>query len=149
MASKRSLLKAAVGLAATAFLALPLGSAALAQESLTVRLDFLPWGVHAGMHLAQEKGWFEEEGLEVEIQDGRGSGNTLQLVNAGQVDVGQIQLGLLPQARQEGAELTSFAGWLRRTDLAVLVDRGSGLTQIEDNRSPYSTLGVSPWRARA
>jgi NitT/TauT family transport system substrate-binding protein len=146
MASKRSLLKAAVGLAATAFLALPLGSAALAQESLTVRLDFLPWGVHAGMHLAQEKGWFEEEGLEVEIQDGRGSGNTLQLVNAGQVDVGQIQLGLLPQARQEGAELTSFAGWLRRTDLAVLVDRGSGLTQIEDlEGKSLSVFAASPW----
>jgi NitT/TauT family transport system substrate-binding protein len=35
------------------------------------------------MHLAQNQGWFEQAGLEVEIQDGRGSGNTIQLVNAG------------------------------------------------------------------
>ncbi|NKC49789.1 ABC transporter substrate-binding protein [Ochrobactrum anthropi ATCC 49188] len=49
------------------------------------------------MHLCQVKGWFKDVGLEVYVQDGRGSGNTLQLVNAGQVDVGQVQLGLVPR----------------------------------------------------
>jgi NitT/TauT family transport system substrate-binding protein len=134
--------------AAAAFLLLVLseGGSALAQEKLTVRLDFVPWGVHAAMHLAQDRGWFEEAGLEVEVQDGRGSNNTLQLVNAGQVDIGQIQLGLLPFARQEGAELMSFAGWLRRTDLCVLVDRGSRLEKIEDLKGKsLAVFAASPW----
>ena len=97
---------AAVTAAGFLLLAAPFGGSALAREKLTVRLDFLPWGVHAAMHLAQTKGWFEEAGLEVEVQDGRGSNHTLQLVNARQVDVGQTQLGLLPLARKQGAELT-------------------------------------------
>ena len=137
---------AAIAAAAFLLLSTPFGRSALAREKLTVRLDFLPWGVHAAMHLAQTKGWFEQAGLEVEIQDGRGSNNTLQLVNAGQVDVGQIQLGLLPLARQEGAELASFAGWLRRTDLCVLVDRGSGLKSIEDLKGKSLVVFAgSPW----
>ena len=57
-------------------------------DKLSVRLDFSPWGVQAAMHLAQNKGWFKAAGLDVDIQDGRGSGSTIQLVNAGQADVG-------------------------------------------------------------
>ena len=137
---------AAVTAAGFLLLAAPFGGSALAREKLTVRLDFLPWGVHAAMHLAQTKGWFEAAGLEVEVQDGRGSNHTLQLVNARQVDVGQIQLGLLPLARKQGAELTSFAGWLRRTDLCVLVDRGSGLTTIADLKGKSLVVfAASPW----
>ena len=33
-------------------------SPASAQDKLSVRLDFSPWGVQAAMHLAQNKGWF-------------------------------------------------------------------------------------------
>src|SRR5919199_2659359 len=93
-----------VGLAASLAWAWHCGSAG-AQERLTLRLDFSPWGVHAAMHLAQIKGWFADEGLNLDIQDGRGSGNTLQLVNAGQADVGQIQVGLVPGAREQGAKV--------------------------------------------
>eukprot|EP01031_Cornospumella_fuschlensis_P047245 gene47245-57866_t len=73
--------------------ALATPSIARAQgERISVRLDFSPWGVQAAMHLAETRGWFREAGLTVDVQDGRGSGNTLQLVNAGQADVGQIQI---------------------------------------------------------
>lgn len=138
----RALRAAGFGLAALAASAVP----GLAQEKLTVRLDFSPWGVHAAMHLAKEKGWFKEAGLDVDIQDGRGSGNTLQLVNAGQVDVGQIQLGLLPQARDNGAQLKGIAGWGRRTDLAVLVDKDSPITKVSDFAGKSLVVfAASPW----
>jgi NitT/TauT family transport system substrate-binding protein len=95
---------------------------ARAADALTVRCDFAPWGIQAAMHVAQVKGWFREADLTVDVQDGRGSGNTLQLVNAGQVDVGQIAVGLLPQARDNGATVRSIACFGRKTDLAVMVD---------------------------
>lgn len=138
----RALRTAGIGLAALAVCALP----ALAQEKLTVRLDFSPWGVQAAMHLAKEKGWFKDEGLDVDIQDGRGSGNTLQLVNAGQVDIGQIQLGLLPQARENGAQVKGIAGWGRRTDLAVLVDKDSPVNKVSDFAGKTLVVfAASPW----
>jgi NitT/TauT family transport system substrate-binding protein len=134
---RRALLAAAATLA-------PL--AAQAQDKLSVRMDFAPWGIQAGMHLAEVKGWFKDAGLVVDVQDGRGSGNTLQLVNAGQVDVGQIQLGLLAQARENGATVKSFAGFDRRTDLVVLVDRESGIRKVEDFKGKTLVVfAASPW----
>ncbi|WP_439604768.1 ABC transporter substrate-binding protein, partial [Shinella sp.] len=121
-------------------------ASASAQDPLSVRLDFSPWGVHAGMHLAQERGWFEDAGLNVDIQDGRGSGNTLQLVNSGQVDVGQIQLGLLVSARQQGANVKSFAGFGRKTDLCVLVDEDSPIAEVADLKGKSLVVfAASPW----
>lgn len=120
--------------------------AALAQDPLTIRMDFSPWGSHAAMHLAQENGWFKEAGLQVDIQDGRGSGNTLQLVNAGQVDIGQIQVGLVPAARQNGAMIKSFAGFVRRTDLCVLVDQDAPVETVADLKGKTLVVfAASPW----
>ena len=105
---------------------------AQAADKLTVRLDFIAWGTHAAMHLANEKGWFKEAGLDVEVQDGTGSGNTIQLVAAGQADIGQVQLGVMAVAKEKGADLISIAGWFRKSDLAVLVDRDSPISTIAD-----------------
>lgn len=134
-----------LALASAAALAAP--RLARAQgERLSVRLDFSPWGVHAAMHLAEVRGWFREAGLAVDIQDGRGSGNTLQLVNAGQVDVGQIQVGLVGQAREQGATIRAFAGFARRTDLCVLVDRDGPIRSASDLRGrSVVVFAASPW----
>lgn len=132
-------------LAATAG-ALTAPTIACGQEKLVVRLDFSPWGVQAAMHLAETKGWFRDAGLAVDVQDGRGSGNTLQLVNAGQADIGQIQVGLIAQAREQGATVKAFAGFGRRTDLSVLVDRDSPITKVQDFRGKSVVVfAASPW----
>lgn len=117
-----------------------------AQEKLSVRLDFSPWGVQAAMHLAKNRGWFREAGLDVDIQDGRGSGNTIQLVNAGQADVGQVQVGLVGSARAQGARIVSIWNFQRKTDLCVLVDRASPINRIADLRGKKVVVfAASPW----
>ncbi|SJZ74730.1 NitT/TauT family transport system substrate-binding protein [Enhydrobacter aerosaccus] len=131
--------------AALAVVGLQPGSAS-AQEKLSVRLDFSPWGVQAAMHLAKNAGWFKEAGLDVDIQDGRGSGNTIQLVNAGQADVGQVQVGLLGAARGQGAALRSIAVFERKTDLCVLVDRDAPLNRVADLKGKTLVVfAASPW----
>src|ERR1700757_2218485 len=85
---------------------------ALADEPLSVRVDFAPWGVQSALHLSMAKGWFKEDGLNVDLQDGTGSLNTINLVAAGNVDVGLVQLGLLAIARSKGLPVTSFAGFM-------------------------------------
>ena len=119
-------------------------SPASAQDKLSVRLDFSPWGVQAAMHLAQNRGWFKEANLDVDIQDGRGSGNTIQLVNAGQVDVGQVQVGLVGSARAKGATIRSIATFQRRTDLCILVDRDSPMSRAADLRDRIAQLKGQP-----
>ncbi len=119
---------------------------ARAADALSVKLDFFPWGLHAAMHLANVNGWFKDSGLDVDVRDGRGSANTLQLVNAGQFDVGQIQVGLLTQAAASGARLKAFAGFGRATDLAVIVPKDSGLSKVADFRGKSIVVfAASPW----
>src|SRR6202795_4853203 len=105
-------------------------SPASAQDKLSVRLDFSPWGVQAAMHLAQNQGWFKQANLDVDIQDAPGSGNTIQLVNAGQADVGQVEVGLVGSARAKGAMIRSIAAFQRRTDLCILVDKDSSMARV-------------------
>lgn len=119
---------------------------AQAADKLTVRMDFIVWGTHAAMHLANEKGWFKEAGLDVEVQDGTGSSNTIQLVAAGQADVGQVQLGVMAVAKEKGADLVSIAGWFRKSDLAVLVDRDSAVNSPADLKGKsIVNFNGSPW----
>ena len=138
------------GIAAS--VALPtLGLSALSVHAqspakLRVRMDFSPWGLHGAMHLAQTKDWFKDAGLEVEVQDGTGTINTLQLLAAGQVDVGQVALGTMAVAKENGLDLMSIAGYARTGDLAVMVDAGQKV------RTPKDLVGkkivcftTSPW----
>lgn len=133
-------------LACAAIGALTIAAPAQAAESLLVRLDFSPWGMHGAMHLAKEKGWFAKEGLNVEIQDGTGTINTLQLLAAGKVDVGQVSLGTMAVAKEHGLDLISIAGFARSGDLAVMTDEKLGI------KTPKDLIGkkivcftASPW----
>lgn len=120
--------------------------AANALEKVNVRLDFSPLGFHTAMYLAKEKGWFEREGLDVEIHDGSGSLNTIQLVAAGQADIGQVQLGLLVAARNKQLPLKSFAGYLRGSDLAVMVPRDADINTLADLKGKkILCFTASPW----
>jgi NitT/TauT family transport system substrate-binding protein len=121
-------------------------TATQAAEKVTVRLDFAPVGFHAAMHLAKQKGLFSREELDVDIQDGAGSLNTIQLVASDQVDIGQVQLGLMAMALEKDLPLKSFAGFLRKGDLAVMVPRESSINKLEDLKGKkLLCFTASPW----
>ena len=121
-------------------------AAAQAATKLRVRMDFSPWGLHGAMHLAQQKGWFKEQGLDVEVQDGTGTINTLQLLAAGQVDVGQVALGTMAVAKENGLDLMSIAGFARTGDLAVMVDAGQNVKAPKDLAGKKIVcFTTSPW----
>lgn len=115
-------------------------------EAMTIRVDFLPWGVQAALHLALSKGWLKDAGLNVDLQDGTGTLNTINLVGAGRVDVGLVQLGPMAIARGNGLPVKSFAGYLRKGDLAVLVDAAKGPKTPKDLvGKKIVCFAASPW----
>jgi NitT/TauT family transport system substrate-binding protein len=134
----------AAAIAAPFVTALP--ARAQSAEKIKVRLDFSPWGMHAAMHLAAQKGLFKAQGLDVEIQDGTGTINTLQLLAAGQVDVGQVALGTMAVAKENGLDLISIAGFARTGDLAVLIDQALGVKTPKDLAGKKLVcFTTSPW----
>src|SRR5262249_10637497 len=60
-------------------------------QKLTVRTDFPPWGMHAGLHLAVDNGAFKAAGVDVDVSDGKGSSLVMQQIAAGEIDVGWVQ----------------------------------------------------------
>ncbi len=57
-------------------------------KELDVILDWYPNALHAFLYVAIEKGYFEEEGLKVNIQFPSNSNDAISLVAAGQADIG-------------------------------------------------------------
>jgi NitT/TauT family transport system substrate-binding protein len=108
------------------------GTAAAQAEPLKVRLDWTPWGSHAPIHLAMQKGWFKEAGLDVSVEDGNGSVTTVQLVGAGNFDVGHASLAPMMIARDKGLPVRAIANFARKNDIGLLVPRGGAIKGPKD-----------------
>jgi NitT/TauT family transport system substrate-binding protein len=127
---------------------LGLRSPAIAQQpdAISVRVDFAPWGVHGALHLAQAKGWIKDSNLVMDLQDGTGTLNTINLVAAGKVDVGLVQVGPMAVARANGLPVKSFAGYLRKGDLSVIVDAAKGPKTVKELAGKKIVcFANSPW----
>ncbi len=134
----------------TAFAAMALGAYSQVQaqerQKISVQMALEPAGTTAGLFLPEAKGWYKEEGLDVDVRDGRGSMASIQLVAAGQVDFGTGGLGAMAVAKGKGAPLISVMGLSRRTDLSVLVDEKSAIQSARDLRGKKLLLfASSPW----
>lgn len=84
-ASRRATVRGALGLAAGLTLTGRITSGALAQDPTTVSLalDWYPNANHAGLYLAQDRGYFDEAGLIVDIYTPADPAAALQTVGAG------------------------------------------------------------------
>ena len=111
--------------------------AADSAHSLALRLDWLPSGYQTPFYLAQEKGWYKAAGLDVKIDQGNGSATTVNLVGAGQYDVGLCTLSTAAPARRQGMPIISVAGFFRKGDLALLVPVDSPIHAPKDCRGKH------------
>jgi NitT/TauT family transport system substrate-binding protein len=132
-------------LALCAIVAFAAGAAARA-EPVTIQLAIAPGGHDSVLFLALSKGWFKEAGLDVDIRDGRGSVDTIQLVGAGQVDVGFTEVGTVPLAVAKGAKIKVIAQYTRKSDLGVIVDANSPVHVAKDLKGlQLDVFAGSPW----
>ena len=68
---------------------------------LTVVLDWYPNALHSFLYEAQEKGYFAEQGLDVDIQSPAGVNDAMSMVAAGKADIGLYYQQDVIQARAE------------------------------------------------
>jgi NitT/TauT family transport system substrate-binding protein len=107
-----------------------------AAERVRFLLDYpYPEGIHAGIYLALDKGWYKDAGLDVEVVDGKGSNVTIQQVAAGQADIGLAQLSAMATAVSNGLPVTSVMGILPKGDLAVVYAEDTGIRTLKDLKS--------------
>ncbi|WP_420963410.1 ABC transporter substrate-binding protein [Brucella sp. IR073] len=137
---KRCALSAALVIAAA-------GTARAQQpEKATLMLNWYVTGLHAPLILGQQKGFFKEEGVDLEIQEGRGSGPTVQAVAAGNVTVGFADMTTMMALAAKGAPVISIGSALQRSPFAVVSLKEKGIDKPEKVKglTIAMTAGDSP-----
>ena len=94
-------------------------------EKVTVLLDWTPNTNHTGVYVADKLGYYEEEGLKVEIVQ-PSAGGALQLVAAGQGDFGFSYQEEMTIARTQGLPVKALAAVIQHntSGFASPTDRG-------------------------
>src|SRR5262252_9969276 len=130
--SRRQFLRQ-VGIAA-GLAAVPLARRGRAQtkRQVTMRLDWLYQGPNAGFLIAQEKGFYEQAGLNVEIGPGKGSGSTAQLVASKATQFGFADGFVVGNGVSKGMSIKMVAGIFRRNPTAVVVLEESDIKSPKD-----------------
>jgi NitT/TauT family transport system substrate-binding protein len=80
-----------------------------AADKIVLGLDWQALGRHAGFFVAKAKGFYEREGLDVEIQRGYGAADAVKRLAAGQSTFAFGDFGSLVLARSEGIKVKAIA----------------------------------------
>ncbi|MBX6323742.1 MAG: ABC transporter substrate-binding protein [Rhodospirillaceae bacterium] len=124
-------------LAATLALAAP--SPAAAADRVSVQLDWVVRGNHAMFFVAQAKGYFAKNGIEVAaIRKGTGSPDALRLVGNGSAEFGFGDLPTLLVARSQGVPVVALAAVNQRSPLAVIT-----LARSHPLKTPQDLKGLN------
>jgi NitT/TauT family transport system substrate-binding protein len=76
---------------------------AKAADKVVLLLNWYVYGEHAPFYLGRERGLFAAEGIDLDIQEGRGSGVVTQAVAAGSVPFGYVDVPTMMRAAIKGA----------------------------------------------
>ena len=97
--------------------------------SVKLALDWYPNANHLGLFIAQQKGYFEEENLEVTMYTPSDPSTVLQTVGAGQDDFGMSYQPDVLLARNEGVPVVSILGVVQHPLNSLMTLESSGITR--------------------
>jgi NitT/TauT family transport system substrate-binding protein len=111
--------------------------AALAQDKTkaVLLLNWYVYSEHAPFFLGLERGYFAQEGIDLEIHEGRGSAPTVQAVASRTADFGYADVASVIKAAALGAPVITTGVLLQKSPMALI-----GLTE-RNIRSPEDIRG--------
>ena len=134
----RSLARGALG-AALVMLATPV----VAADEVHLQTDWIPSGEHAMYFGGWTKGFWEEQGIDINITRGYGSGDTVTKIAGGAADFGIADIGALITARaRTGVPVKQIMQTYTHSPHSLFVLKSSGITTfqgLEDKK-----IGITP-----
>lgn len=100
-----------------------IGLPAHAETSISFKLDYSVAGYHAPFYIALEKGRYKEAGLDVRIDTGKGTADTIRIVAANGDNMGFADFPAMGKAVLEGMPVIAVAAVIRDS-LASIVSFG-------------------------
>lgn len=130
----------ATALAATAMTASFCVGGANAADELTLQLKWVTQGQFAGYYVAKDKGFYEEENLDVTIKPGGPDIAPPQVIAGGGADVIIDWMPSALASREKGVPLVNIAQPFQKSGMMLTCRKETGITSPEDFRG--KTLGV-------
>ncbi len=116
------------------------GTIAQAADEVTLQLKWVTQAQFAGYYVAQEKGFYEEENLDVTIKPGGPDIAPTQVIAGGGADVTVEWMPAALAAREKGLPLVNIAQPFKSSGMMLTCLEETGVTGPED--FPGRTLGV-------
>src|SRR3954464_15577385 len=127
------LTRRAAFLAAAAFAALPFsGAPARAADKVVLMINWYVYGDKSPFYYGKEKGIFAEQGIDLEIQEGRGSAVTIQAVAAKTVPFGYADVPTMIRAAVKGAPVITAGVALQKNPMSVMGFAEKNIRKPED-----------------
>ncbi len=116
------------------------GVGAYAADKVTVQLKWLPQAQFAGYYVAQAKGYYKAEGLDVTIKPGGPDIAPAQVIAGNGADVIVDWMPSALASREAGVPLVNIAQVFNQSGLMLTCKKASGVTSPKDFKG--KTLGV-------
>jgi ABC-type nitrate/sulfonate/bicarbonate transport system substrate-binding protein len=99
---------------------------------VTMMLDWVPNTNHTGIFVALEKGWYDEEGLKVEVVQPAEGSTPVQVVAAGKADFVISYQEEMTHARAENIPVVSLAAIIQHNTSGFASPKEKGITRPKD-----------------
>ena len=128
----KRLTKRTIGVALLAAAGLSVSAIAQAEDDVRLRLNWMYYGSHAGFALGKDKGYYKEQGINLDIRSGNGSGSAHRLVANGDSTFSYGSCASMTNLAAQGAPLVSVAVIDAMGTEAIIVRPDAGVSKIGD-----------------
>jgi NitT/TauT family transport system substrate-binding protein len=112
------------------------------KDKVVLLLNWYVYSEHAPFFLGKARGYYDQEGIDLDIQEGRGSGVTVQAVAAGTATFGYADVPTMIKAASKGAPVTAVGVALQTSAMSVMGFGDKNIRKPEDIRG--KTVAVTP-----
>jgi len=126
----------------TAAVVLAAPAAAQAPEKVVFALNWFAVGDHAAYWVALEKGYYKAKGLDVELQNSKGSGDSIAKVDTGRADIGLADSAVVIAAVSRGGKIKVVGMVFDKTPLNIWSRKEAPITKPKDLEG--KTIGAPP-----
>ena len=105
---------------------------AAAQQKLDFILNWVPGGDHAPYYYAKKLGWYAKEGIDLNLEPGKGSALAVQKVGAGANPIGLADMGNVLLGKAKGADTVGVFNVYANSPQGLYWLKSSGIKGIKD-----------------
>ena len=101
-------------------------------QKIVFALNWFPVGDHAAYWVALEKGYYRQRGLDVDMQNSKGSGDSIAKVDTGRADIGLADSAVVIAASARGAKVKVVGMVFDKSPLNIWSHKAAPITKPKD-----------------